>query len=96
MTLEEEARKRLERYIRATEGVFRTMEISPPDDPSLRKLMEESVELSRIYLEDSKHYFGKGDYITALVCIAYSEGIIDAFRNIGWLKYDWTFYEKQG
>lgn len=96
MTFEDEARKKLERYIGATERVFGAMEANPPQDPSMRRLFEENIRLSKIYLEDGKHYFRKGDYITALVCIAYSEGIIDACRNMGWLKYEWAFEQGRG
>lgn len=91
MSFEDEAKKKLERYIAATERVFRTMEVSFPSDPSLKRQAEENLKLSRIYFEDSKYYFEKGDYITALVCIAYCEGIIDACRNMGWLRYEWAF-----
>ncbi|MDH7556010.1 MAG: DUF357 domain-containing protein [Candidatus Methanosuratincola sp.] len=96
MSFEEEARKKLERYISATERVFRTMGILLPEDASLRKHAEENIRLSKIYFEDSKYYFGKQDYITALVCIAYCEGIIDACRNMGWLRYEWTFETEHG
>jgi len=96
LSFEEEARKKLERYISATERVFKTMDVSLPEDPSLRRLAEENVRLSKIYFEDSKYYFGKQDYITALVCIAYCEGIIDACRNMGWLRYEWTFGTSPG
>lgn len=92
---EEEARKKLERYISGTERVFRTMQQMPPTDEGQRRSLEENVALSRQYLSDSKHYMGKGDLITALVCIAYCEGLIDACRNMGWLKYEWEF-DRQG
>ena len=89
MTFEEQARVKLERYISATEAVFHDMAVFPPSEALLKKSFEANLSLSRQYMEDSKHYFGKGDFITALVCIAYSEGILDACRNLGWLKYEW-------
>lgn len=95
MTFEEEARRKLDRYIGGTERVFRTMEQIPPPDPRMKKSLEHNIELSRQYFADSKHYLGKGDLITALVCIAYSEGLIDACKNIGWLKYEWEFERKE-
>ncbi|MDD1766756.1 MAG: DUF357 domain-containing protein [Candidatus Methanomethyliaceae archaeon] len=88
---EEEAKKKLERYIRGTEKAFREMEVIPPADAALKKSLEDNISLSKQYLEDSKHYLNKGDLITALVCIAYCEGIIDSCRNLGWLKYEWRF-----
>ncbi len=95
MTFEEEASRKLDRYICGTERVFSTMEQIPPADPAQRKSMEENIKLSRQYLADSKFYYGKGDLITALVCIAYSEGLLDACRNMGWLRYEWEF-EREG
>jgi len=89
--LEEEARRKLERYIGGTERVFRTLQQLPPADENQRRSLAENIELSKQYLADSKHYLGKGDLITALVCIAYCEGLIDACRNMGWLKYEWEF-----
>jgi FAD synthetase len=91
MTFEEEARKKLDRYIGGTERVFREMGVNPPGDESLRKAVESNISLSRQYLADSKYYLDKGDFITALVCIAYCEGLIDACRNLGWLSYEWAF-----
>jgi hypothetical protein len=91
MMLEEEARSKLERYIGETERVFRTMQQFPPSDENQRRSLAQNMELSKQYLADSKHYLGKGDLITALVCIAYCEGLIDACRNMGWLKYEWEF-----
>jgi FAD synthetase len=93
MTFEEEARKKLDRYISGTERVFREMDVKPPSDESLRKTLESNISLSRQYLADSKYYLVKGDFITALVCIAYCEGLIDACRNLGWLSYEWAFNE---
>ena len=90
---EEEARKKLSRYISATDRVFAAMEQSPPSDGELLKRMDENISLSKIYLSDSKYYLETGDLVTALVCIAYCEGLIDACKNLGWLKYEWTFSE---
>ncbi len=91
MTIEEEANAKLSRYIRGTERVFRVMEQMPPAEEGQREKFTQNIELSRQYLADSKHYLSKGDLITALVCIAYCEGLIDACRNMGWLKYEWEF-----
>lgn len=96
MSFEEDAKKKMERYICATERVFKTMEFLLPKDASLRRQVEENINLSKIYFDDSKYYFEKKDYITALVCIAYCEGILDACRNMGWLRYEWTFGTNSG
>ncbi|MGQ9759251.1 MAG: DUF357 domain-containing protein [Candidatus Methanomethylicaceae archaeon] len=93
MNIEEEAIMKLERYIKATQSVLDKMEVSPPADPSLSSALQYNISLSKQYFEDSKYYLGKGEFITALVCIAYCEGLLDACRNLGWLKYEWVFGE---
>jgi FAD synthetase len=50
----------------------------------------EIIRLAELYLNDSKFYFNKGDYITALSCIAYSEGLIDAMRILGVIDVEWS------
>jgi hypothetical protein len=89
MTFENEATAKLNRYITGTDHVFASMEVSYPTDMLLKKRFEEALALSRQYLEDSKYYLGRKDLVTSLVCIAYCEGIIDACRKLGWLKYRW-------
>lgn len=39
------------------------------------------LELAGQYCEDTKHFLGKGDYVTAFGCINYAHGLIDAFRK---------------
>jgi hypothetical protein len=39
------------------------------------------VELARQYYEDTKHYLKKEDHFTALGCINYAHGLIDAINS---------------
>lgn len=82
----EEAAKRLERYIKNTEELFKKIKLSPPEDPSIASALEYNISLSKQYLEDAKHYFKIGDFITGIVCIAYCEGLLDACKNFGWIR----------
>jgi len=87
---DQDARTKLVRYIRNTERVFMEMAISPPSDPSLYSKFEYNLSLAKQYFQDSKYYLERGDFITALVCVAYCEGLLDACRNLGWLNYEWS------
>lgn len=49
----------------------------------------EVVELARSYLSDSIYYLERGDAGTALSCIAYAEGLLDALRFLGIAKLEW-------
>ncbi|MCS7097762.1 MAG: DUF357 domain-containing protein [Candidatus Methanomethyliaceae archaeon] len=84
----EEAAKRLERYIKNTEELFTKIKIFMPEDASIASALKYNISLSKQYLEDAKYYFKNGDYITGIVCIAYCEGILDACRNFGWIRWD--------
>ena len=48
------------------------------------------VELAKAYLEDSKYYLEKGDADTALVTVAYAEGLLDALKFMGVLELEWS------
>ncbi len=37
-------------------------------------------ELARDYARDAKHYLGDRKPVTALACIAYAEGLLDALK----------------
>lgn len=86
---EETAKKKIERYINYTQSVLNNMLVSPPTDPELSSKFHYNISLARQYFEDSKYYFSRGDLLTSLVCIVYCEGLLDACRNLGWLKYEW-------
>ncbi len=77
------------RYIDTTEKILQKMESSLPEEKMLRTKAKETVELAKQYLKDADHYRSKKDYGTSLTCIAYAEGLLDALRNLGWLKYEW-------
>ena len=41
------------------------------------------------YLEDAKYYKAQGKLETSLTSVAYCEGILDALRLIGAVKFEW-------
>ncbi len=56
---------------------------------SLPKRVWELIDLARNYLEDSRYYFGAGDYVTSLSCISYAEGLLDALARLGYINVKW-------
>ena len=56
-----------EKYISNAEG-----QLSKAQIPS-----EAVVRHAKDYLADSRYYLSKGDYLTALVCASYAEGVVD-------------------
>ncbi|MCD6410149.1 MAG: DUF357 domain-containing protein [Candidatus Verstraetearchaeota archaeon] len=49
----------------------------------------EVLDLARRYYEDAKHYVERGEHLTGLVCIVYSEGLLDALRILGFVEFSW-------
>lgn len=41
------------------------------------------------YLEDAKYYKAKGKFDTSLTSVAYCEGLLDALRLLGAVKFEW-------
>ncbi len=42
-----------------------------------------------LYTRDAEYYLGKGDWFTALACIAYAEGLVDSLRYLGFMEITW-------
>ncbi len=41
------------------------------------------------YLQDAKYYKSQGKFETSLTSIAYCEGLLDALRLLGAVKFEW-------
>jgi len=52
------------------------------------------LDLARRYYMDALHYRDR-DPLTALVCVVYSEGLLDALRFLGLASFQWPF-ERRG
>jgi FAD synthetase len=76
---------RIRKYIDMVENVLNQLDESRVNDVEAKKI----VSLAKNYLYDSKYYFGIKDYITALSCISYAEGLIDALGMLGHVQVKW-------
>jgi len=77
------------KYIRGAERVVN--EIEPlPDEVHLNEQEVSTVfDWAKLYLEDAKHYQGKGNLETSLTSVAYCEGLLDALRLLGAVEFSW-------
>ena len=46
------------------------------------------------YLEDAKYYKAQGKLETSLTSVAYCEGLLDALRLLGAVKFEWPTSQK--
>lgn len=67
-----EIRERVEKYIKGMEERLQKV------PPQVYSKYSKVVDLAKQYTEDAKYYLNKGDEVTALVDIAYAEGLLDA------------------
>ncbi len=76
--------RKIEAYIENVRQALENLSVSEKDQGVL-----ELVELARAYLDDAIYYFEKKDYFTALSCITYAEGILDALNRLGFIRVEW-------
>ncbi len=85
-TVDESIVSRLLKYILSVERILNDIRQEEIRDDRIKEL----VKLSRMYLDDARYYFTKGDYFTSLSCIAYAEGLLDSLRILGFLDFKWS------
>jgi FAD synthetase len=83
------AKELVTKYVVSAEQVLRELvmvevatSISPEDAKNV-------VECARAYLDDAKYYKDKGKLAVSLTSIAYCEGLLDALRLLGAVKFEW-------
>ncbi len=81
----EDLEERARTYIAGLEKVLAGI-----DPGKLKPQYARLVKLAEAYLEDSKYYLEKGDIETALVTVAYAEGLLDALKFLGVLELEWS------
>ncbi len=77
------------KYIASAEKVLDTMaKVQGSFTPDDRKV-EEVVQWARAYLADAKYYKAQKRLETSLTSVAYCEGLLDALRLLGAVKFEW-------
>ncbi len=84
-TADEMAALRIRKYIDMVEAALNQLDETRIRDATAKRI----VSLAKNYLYDSKYYYGIKDYITALSCISYAEGLLDALGMLGYVQVKW-------
>jgi len=85
MTVKDMAAK----YIRKTERIFGELEITKKSFCLDSLKINYVVDEAKRYLEDAKYYLDKRQFEISLASVAYCEGLLDALRMLGLVKFDW-------
>jgi FAD synthetase len=83
------------KYIISAEHVFDNIDIAKfPVNVSLDSV-KKVLESAKAYLEDAKYYKTKNKLDVSLTSIAYCEGLLDALRLLGAVKFEWPTRRKK-
>jgi len=77
-----------ERYIKKMSRALEDIEITGCESLDPRRV-DEVIDEAKRYFEDAKYYLDRGLFETSLASIAYSEGLLDALRMLGLVKFEW-------
>ena len=81
--------KLVSKYIATSEQVFNELQVSDVCVNVDVNDTHEVLEFAIAYLEDAKYYKDKGKFEVSLTSIAYCEGLLDALRLLGAVKFEW-------
>jgi len=91
MSLEELVSK----YIGSAERVFCEINIAKTG-PNIDVLgVKKVLEFAKAYLEDAKYYRDKNKLEVSLASVTYCEGLLDALKLLGAVKFEWPVKRKR-
>ena len=85
--MRERAGERAAKYLDATSNSFRALKAKRSIMPIPSSQTEYVLELARGYVRDAEHYLRSRKPVTALACVAYAEGLLDALRFLKLVEF---------
>ena len=79
----------MSKYIASAEKVLSEMERVKSVVNVGEADVDKTVEYVRAYLEDAKYYKAQKRFETSLASVAYCEGLLDALKLLGLVKFEW-------
>ena len=77
------------KYIASAEKVLEEMQQTKGSLTIDEEQVAKVVEYAKDYLADAKYYKAQKKLETSLTSIAYCEGLLDALRLLGVVKFEW-------
>jgi len=77
------------KYISSAEHVFNHLEVVEIPVAFDFPHVSDVIDLAKAYLEDARYYREKKKFEVSLTSIAYCEGLLDALRLLGAVKFEW-------
>jgi len=77
------------KYIASTEKVLKEMQRTKGSTSVAEERIDNILGYVMAYLEDAKYYKDQKKFETSLTSVAYCEGLLDALRLLGAVKFEW-------
>jgi len=77
------------KYIASTEKVLKEMQQTEGSISVAEESVDNILGYVTAYLEDAKYYKAQKRFETSLTSVAYCEGLLDALRLLGAVKFEW-------
>ena len=77
------------KYIRSAEKVLNDLQRTRAQVSVSEEDVAKVLRWASNYLEDAKYYKAQGKFETSLTSVAYCEGLLDALRLLGAVKFEW-------
>ena len=83
------------KYISATEKVLKEMQRTEGSITVAEERVDDILGYVTAYLEDANYYKAQKRFETSLTSVAYCEGLLDALRLLGAVKFEWSAKEER-
>jgi hypothetical protein len=77
------------KYIASAEQVLKELQLTKTPISLTEESISNVLRYTVDYLEDAKYYKAQGKFETSLTSVAYCEGLLDALRLLGAVKFNW-------
>ena len=77
------------KYIVSAEKVLKEMQRTKGSISVTEECVDNILGYAADYLEDAKYYKAKEKFETSLTSVAYCEGLLDALKLLGAVKFEW-------
>lgn len=81
--------ERFRRYSLSMRQALTSLKVRRDLDGKLSPKVSEVISLAECYYRDAKHFQSQGETVTALISLAYGEGLLDALRILGYVEFEW-------
>lgn len=85
--------KLVSRYIASAERVLDKLEMVENCSRITKDSVLGVVEAAKAYLQDAKYYRDEGRFEVSLASVAYCEGLLDAIKMLGAVRFEWPTRE---